>query len=234
MNDSIHFKTSEISLELPIWILFLLFCTVVFIDTHSFLSIIEDKQAETSKSFNSNLINKFQDMDPLVTHGLLRAELLETSTMTLSPSPSETSAITGTVTPTTSPTPTITSTTDTPTPSDTASQTPNLTHSPTNTVSPSPTETFTPVYSETTTPSPTTTLIPLPTIVIYQAPSETPLPISPSPIPTQNPSPTEPNNLVDQLVQSGNFPRVAIIILIGVLWSISAAGVYIFLKNRFQ
>ena len=169
------------------------------------------------------------------------ATMTDTPTSTSTDTPTTTSTATSTATPTASNTPTKTQTpsqtptrtvTNTRVPTSTASRTPFPTAvTPTQTQSPTPTV----VLSATPTETPSPILEPLLTVVYTLAVQDSPTPsITPSPTYTLVPSLTSmgPDQLIIDMVASGNFLRPVLILLVVAVWGVAAIGLYIYLTRR--
>ncbi|MCJ7700781.1 MAG: hypothetical protein MUO62_04290 [Anaerolineales bacterium] len=171
------------------------------------------------------------------------AQITATATMTDTPTSTstDTPTSTSTATPTASNTPTKTLTpsqtptrtaTNTRVPTSTASRTPFPTAvTPTQTQSPTPTV----VLSATPTYTPSPILEPLLTVVYTLAVQDSPTPsITPSPTYTLVPSLTSmgPDQRIIDMIESGNFLRPVLILLVVAVWGISAIGLYIYLTRR--
>ena len=177
-------------------------------------------------------------MDWLLGVSLQVSTTVPTATATLTATPTTTATSTSTRTSTT--TPTVTQT-PTGTPSRTVYVSPTTTRTPfptavpaTQVLTPSPTSTFTATITPTVTGTPTLLPESPPTIMYTLAVNTSTPTILPTPSPTQVPSvtPALPDQIIIELVESGNFIRTIVIILLIAVWGVFATGLFIYLNNR--
>jgi len=131
------------------------------------------------------------------------------------------------------------------TPTRTPTRIPTRTSTPSRTpfgtpVSPTTTHSATPILSSTATITPSITTTPsntpesLPEVVFTEERLDSNIPASRTPITIPSITPNNPNSAFADLVNSGNYFRISLIVLVVVFWGIIAIGLYLYLVKRIR